>query len=266
MIGIGLFVIFLLLGLRVAWHLLRLRGLGIFVAMVGIVAYAAIGRAGVTSVEPETTPTADLVTACQQVETGLEACTRAIESTHWPEDELSWAYNNRGLAYAATGDLLNAIKDHSKAIELSPEDPAGWTNRGNAHATLGDLIAALADHQKAVELAPDLASTWHNRGVDYEDLGEHRKALEDYRRALTLDPRHVGSHLGIATANCKLSRVNAAVKARLAMLDKGLTDPLTLQRQLKQDGFYAGPLDGLFGKGSRAALRAWIRRGCLAQA
>ena len=35
---------------------------------------------------------------------------------------------------------------------------------------------------------------------------------------------------------------------------------------LQAEGFYKGAIDGLFGKGSRAALWAWTRNGCLAGA
>lgn len=265
MIGFGLLILCLLVGLRVAWVLLRFRGLGIFVAMIAVVAWAALGRAGTEPTAAATQEPAPMVVACQNTETGIEACTAAIASARWAGADLAWAYTNRGLAWAARGDLLKALADHAKAIELAPNDPAGWTNRGNAHAILGDLLAALSDHERALELAPESASAWHNRAVDFEELGEHKKALADYRKALTLDPVHVGSHTGLATANCKLSRVKASMQLRLEMITKGLVEALDVQRLLKAEGFYKGPLDGLFGKGSRAALQAWTRKGCLAQ-
>ena len=49
-------------------------------------------------------------------------------------------------------------------------------------------------------------------------------------------------------------------------MEKGLVEPVALQSILKRDGFYKGPLDGLIGKGSRAALRAWTRAGCRSNA
>ncbi|MEM7210589.1 MAG: tetratricopeptide repeat protein [Pseudomonadota bacterium] len=265
MIGVGLLFLVLLIGIRFSWILFRYRGIGVFVAMVAGVTYAALGRAEAPATTEPPSEAEQLVLKCQRADTGVEGCTAAIQSGYWQGDALAWAYTNRGLAHAATGQMLSAIADHSEAIKLRPDDPAGWTNRGNAHAVLGDLFAALKDHEMALDLAPTSASAWHNKAVDLEELGRHREALEGYRKALALDPGHRGSHLGLATASCKLSRVNASVKARLSMLERGLLDARAFQQQLKQDGFYGGPLDGLFGKGSRAALRAWTRKGCLAQ-
>ena len=35
------------------------------------------------------------------------------------------------------------------------------------------------------------------------------------------------------------------------------------QRFLKEQDFYKGPIDGLFGGGSKSALRAWARAACV---
>jgi tetratricopeptide (TPR) repeat protein len=267
MIGAGLLFLCLLFGLRLTWKLLRHRGLTLFVGLIGLVAIESYARAGNAATRQSAPSAADPnILACQQIDTAIQACGALIDANPTESEALAWAYNNRGIAAAAKGDLLNAIADYSKAIELAPNDAPAWANRGSAHAALGDLLPALADHQKALELAPGNASSWHNRGVDFEELGQHRKALADYAKAITLDPRHVGSHVGLATANCKLGRIKASAQARLALVEKGLIPALAMQQILKDDGFYAGPLDGLFGKGSRAALRAWTRKGCLSHA
>ena len=266
MIGTGVLLVCLALGLRLTWSVLRHRGLTMFVGLVGLVAIESFARAGTTGAEVQPQAADPDIAACQQVETALQACSAIIEASTTQTDALAWAYNNRGIAAAAKGDLLAAIADYSKAIELAPDDASAWSNRGSAYASLGDLLPALADHEKALELAPGNASSWHNRGVDFEELGQHRKALADYAKAIELNPRHVGSHVGMATASCKLGRIKASANARLALVEKGLIPALQLQQILKDDGFYTGPLDGLFGRGSRAALRAWTRKGCLSHA
>ena len=265
MMGIGLLLLCLLIGLRLIWVMLRHRGITLFVCLVGIVAIASYARATTPQDEipPEITPKID---ACNTSQPDLTACTAVIEGANGQDSDLAWAYNNRGIAHAARGDLLRAIADYSRAIELAPDHPAAWSNRGSAHAFLGDLLPALADHEQALELAPENASAWHNRGVDLEELGQHRKAISDYQRAIQLDPRHLGSHIGLATANCKLGRIKTSARARLALIDKGLMQAIQLQKILQDDGFYKGPLDGKFGKGSRAALRAWTRKGCRSHA
>ena len=271
MIGTGL----LFLCLLVVWRLIR-NGLhrpavSLFFIVVGTVAIASLTHASTKEKQhgheraelhqPDT-----LVSECQNISNGVTACTKAIESGNWQPTDLAWAFNNRGLAYATQGRMLKALSDYSQAIALSPLDAAAWSNRGNAYAFLGDLLKAFRDHEQALELAPDRATSWHNRGVDFEEMGQYERALSDYRSALDLDPDHRAAHLGLATANCKLSRVKASAQARLKMVEKGLLSAIDLQTILKNEGFYRGPLDGKFGKGSRAALWAWTRAGCLAHA
>lgn len=265
MMGVGVMFMCLLIGLRLIWIVLRHRGLTLFVFLVGVVAITSYSRAN-TADEPAVAVAVPDTVACDNDTPDLAACAAIIDGAKGQDSDLAWAYNNRGIAHAASGDFLNAIADYTSAIELAPDHPAAWSNRGSAYAFLGDLLPALADHEKALELAPTSASAWHNRGVDFEELGEHRKALADYQRAIALDPDHLGSHVGLATANCKLGRIKTSAKARLALIDKGLMPAIQLQQILKNDGYYKGPLDGVFGKGSRAALRAWTRKGCRSHA
>lgn len=215
------------------------------------------------------TARADQGAVCQQLgaaEAAIAACTSILDDRGSDAASRSRALNNRGLALAAGGDHLRAIEDFDAALVLDPTLAAAHSNRGNSHAALGDMLKALADHDRAIDLDPEYVAAWHNRGVDHEELGNYRKALEDYRKTLTLAPDHRGSHIGLATASCKLGRIKASAEARLIAIRKGLIAPKDMQRLLQAEGFYRGPIDGLFGKGSRAALRAWTRKGCLSAA
>jgi tetratricopeptide (TPR) repeat protein len=208
---------------------------------------------------------ADPVDACRNVQQPAKAqvaCSAIIKHNTSPGANLAWAFNNRGLANAALGSYLSAIEDYGKAIEIDPKLAAAYSNRGNAHAALGDMTRALADHTAAVELDPTYVAGWHNRAVDHEEMGAYDAALADYRTALRLDPRHRGSQIGLATANCKLSRINASAEARLSAIRSGLLDVMTMQELLMRAGHYSGPIDGKFGKLSRRALWAWTRDGC----
>lgn len=210
--------------------------------------------------------TRDIVANCLNVGQPLaavSACSAAIGDPRWTGAAAAWAYNNRGLAHAASGNFLAAIEDYSLAIALRDDFAPAFSNRGNAHAALGDMLMALADHDRAIELDPTYVSAWHNRGVDNEELGNARTALDDYRKALSLNAEHGGSRIGLATANCRLGRTKASSAARLDAINRGHIDPAEFQRTLKRAGHYNGEIDGKFGKASRAALRAWTRAGCL---
>ncbi len=66
--------------------------------------------------------------------------------------DFAWAYNNRGIACKAKGDLDGAIKDYTKAIHLKPDYAVAYRNRGVAWESKGDYYSAIADYQKSIDL------------------------------------------------------------------------------------------------------------------
>lgn len=241
------------------FHLGKLTGL---VLLLATFATAPTAAHAVESA-PADAPPDPVVAGCLARDTARDICSAAIDSGRWQGRDLAWAYNNRGLAHATAGAYLLAIDDYTQALTLDPAHLGALMNRGNAHAVLGDMLPALADHEAATALAPDRAAAWHNLAVTLEQLGRHKDALAAYRKAIKLEPRHRGAQTGLATANCKLSRIKASSEARLALVTKGLVPATEMQEILQRAGFYRGPIDGIFGRGSRAALRAWTRKGCL---
>lgn len=206
---------------------------------------------------------------CQDLSVPSEAaasCETVLITGDPSAARFAWAWNNLGLARAAEGDYMAALDAYGKALVAEPRFAAALSNRGNAHAALGDMMAAKADHEAALELDPDYIAARHNLAVDLEELGDYEGALTAYREVLRRDSTHRGAQVGLATATCKLGRVKASAEARAAAIYSGALDPTEMQVLLKDEGFYKGPIDGLFGKGSRAALWAWTRTGCLAPA
>ena len=73
-------------------------------------------------------------------------------------------HNNRGVAYANTGDYDLAIEAFTKAIELNPNLAMAYSNRGGAYRDKGDYGRAIEDCTTAIELNPNLAMAYSNRG------------------------------------------------------------------------------------------------------
>ena len=59
-----------------------------------------------------------------------------------------------GLAYADQGDFQQAIADHTKALELDPQDADVYYNRAWAYYNQGDYKPAISDYTKVLELEP----------------------------------------------------------------------------------------------------------------
>jgi tetratricopeptide (TPR) repeat protein len=98
------------------------------------------------------------------------------------------AFNNRGIARQAKGDLEGALQDYNTAILLKPDDALAYYNRGIARQAKGDLEGELHDYNMAIRLNPDYASAYNNRGVARQDKGDLDGALQDYDDAISLKP------------------------------------------------------------------------------
>jgi tetratricopeptide (TPR) repeat protein len=93
------------------------------------------------------------------------------------------AFNNRGVARKAKGDLDGALQDFTEAAIL-------FKNRGNVRKAKGDLDGALQDYMEAIRLKPDYADAFNNRGVARKAKGDLDGALQDFTEAIRLKPEY----------------------------------------------------------------------------
>lgn len=114
----------------------------------------------------------------------LAACASAPEETPSRCAE-------RGYLRWQAGDAAGAIAEFTRAIEMAPEDPAGYWSRAVIHRELQDYSAALADYTAALERGAHEAY-WYRAGV-YDELGLREKARADYARYVEIgeDPKRV---------------------------------------------------------------------------
>ncbi|MFO8021961.1 MAG: tetratricopeptide repeat protein, partial [Perlabentimonas sp.] len=74
-------------------------------------------------------------------------------------------YYVRGETKFKSEDLMGALNDLNKAIELDPDFPEAYNIRGNLKCALGDFKGALKDFDKAIALNPDEGIIYYNRGL-----------------------------------------------------------------------------------------------------
>jgi tetratricopeptide (TPR) repeat protein len=167
------------------------------------------------------------------------------------------AYGNRGIARAAKGNLDGAITDFEMALASTGLDRAGQTKarteRGNAYVVKGDLDSAIADYDAALNLDPGYAIAYNNRGYAHELKGDTESARRDYRKALALDP-------GYARAKSNLAELEA--KLGDTAMEFGRPEPELVRRAqagLNALGYNAGTEDGVPGRGTTEAVRAFLR-------
>src|SRR5262245_46108783 len=84
----------------------------------------------------------------QNPQRSVRACTLLIEQNPRHAD----AYNSRGNALLALGEIDRAIEDYSKQIAINPRHGYAYNGRGNANLAKGDIDGAIHQPQASVRL------------------------------------------------------------------------------------------------------------------
>ena len=101
------------------------------------------------------------------------------------------AYYGRAYAYDDLEDYQRAIDDCTKAVQFnSPRLVDAYNNRGEAYRKSGIYAKAIEDYNKAIELNPNYFKAYSNRGIAYRSLGNYDKAFADYNKAIKLNPNY----------------------------------------------------------------------------
>jgi tetratricopeptide (TPR) repeat protein len=113
-----------------------------------------------------------------------------------------WANNNLGTMLEAAGKHAEAIRYHTAALALRPDNPGVLVNRANALLNVGERAASMADAQRAIEIAPRYATAYNCLGNALLEQFKFDAAIVAYRTAIKLDPdaTHVHNNLGLALA------------------------------------------------------------------
>ena len=141
----------------------------------------------------------------------IRHCTTLIESNLSPQD-LSQAYNNRGLEWQRQKDHDNAIADFTEALKLKPNDAEIVRTRGDSLLDKGDFDEALNDYNRAVRLAPtadNYNSRCFGRAAANRDL---QLALADCDQALRRKPNDADALDSRAFVHFRLERFDDAME------------------------------------------------------
>ena len=134
---------------------------------------------------------------------GLTFCSDAIRNDDLLLRDLAATHTNRGIIYAANGQLDRAMKDHNKAALLAPGMGKIYVNRGNVYHQTHEYVTALADYGRALELANvPLDIVHYNRSLTLIRLKRWDDALAALETALAINPES-------ARVKRKLGQLNA---------------------------------------------------------
>jgi tetratricopeptide (TPR) repeat protein len=141
------------------------------------------------------------------VQTRLELL-RRIQRAH-PED--LWA--NAGLARELqnNGHPAEAIRYHTAALALRPDNAGLYLNRGDAFMDAGELDAAIADFRQSFALAPQYAEAHNMLGKVLLKKGMLEAAIAEYREALRLKTGYAMFHYNLGDALHDNGQLDAAI-------------------------------------------------------
>ena len=121
------------------------------------------------------------------------------------------AYDGRGAALWAQGEVDRAIMDYSKALALDPKFSEAYYNRGTAYSKRGETDRAIADFTRALELFPGYTDAYINRGAAYWTKKEGERAVSDFSRALELNPGYVQAYFNRGIVYTELNQPERAL-------------------------------------------------------
>jgi tetratricopeptide (TPR) repeat protein/predicted Ser/Thr protein kinase len=168
------------------------------------------------------------------------------------------AYSNRGSIRGHRGLWREALEDHRKALEISPDNAGAHFNLGNLHHRQGDYADAAAAYRRAIdlgriqadgfaalsralfrerrfaeaeraaareiELAPDSGAAYADRARPRTEAGNVEGGLRDFLVALEKMPKDGGVLRDIGLIHMKARRTAEAVSFLRRACDAGGTD------------------------------------------
>lgn len=98
----------------------------------------------------------------------------------------------RGTIRAESGRLDASLEDLDKAIEMDPQNPAGYEIKGAVLAKQKQYDEALAVLEKGRKMAPEAVSFPVQKARVYSAQGNRKAALEELNKAAAMEPENLG--------------------------------------------------------------------------
>ncbi|WP_158534973.1 tetratricopeptide repeat protein [Acaryochloris thomasi] len=169
-----------------------------------------------------------LLRAAENPKGALRDYSRAIQVSAEDAD----FFIDRGDVLDRLGKHQQAIEDYTQAIKLDANQSRAYNNRGVAREQQEDLEGALRDYGDAIATAPNDALAYRNRGSLRLRQSNYEGAAQDYTRVIQLSPEDAEAYYQRGLAHTALKEKQAALDdlQEAAMLAQQQKDPELYQQ------------------------------------
>lgn len=94
----------------------------------------------------------------------------------------------KGVAFVDRVKHDQAVKEFTRAIEISPRFVEAYLCRGLSYDVREQYDQAIKDYTKSIEIDPRDVTTYLNRGLVYDEKGQYDQAAKDYTKAVEMNP------------------------------------------------------------------------------
>jgi tetratricopeptide (TPR) repeat protein len=117
-----------------------------------------------------------------------------------------------GNAYLKENSFQKAEEEFTKSIQISEEQPRGFTGLGVIRYMQGDYPEAESLLKKALQVDSTEVFAYRYLGDIYARRGEYLKALQEYQIALNLNPEYGEAYFGAGYVYANLGELKKAVE------------------------------------------------------
>ncbi len=119
-------------------------------------------------------------------------------------------YYNRGLLYAQTNRMNDALADFTKAIELN-KYPKAYVGRANVYYLLNDYSRAMADANEVLKTDPKNSKANFTLANCYDDKNDLNNAMYFYNTAISSNTNDASYYLRRAIVHGKMKQLNSSL-------------------------------------------------------
>lgn len=117
-------------------------------------------------------------------------------------------------------DLVGAVQDFEKAVELNPNDPTAHMQKAEIYYELGQFETAAEDYEKAIQLQPVNPNAYFNKGNALFYMDEEDDAAQNFEVAVDQNPDFANALNNQASIHINKKNFSKSVELLMKAIEK----------------------------------------------